>query len=98
MGLLELSLLCLQVKVPTIKKTLYRLRQTQSLEILEEPQEAMCVEFKSCFVSFMQHSRVMSLDSGSKESLTESQMLGLSLKYTQSLKSQHLHWLCSRYR
>ena len=69
---------------------LYLLGQTQNLEIHEEPPEAMCAEFKSCFVNFMLHSRGMILASDSKEFSIVSQMLDLKPKYTQSLRSQRL--------
>ena len=85
----------LQVLVPTIEKTLYLPRQTQSLKIHEELLGAMCGEFESYFVNFMLHCRVMSLDSGSMEFSIVSQMLDLSLAYTQNLMSQRLRSLCS---
>ena len=84
----------LQVLVPTIEKTLYLPEQTQNLKIHEELLEAMCGEFESYFLIFMLHSRVMSLDSGSVEFSIVSQMLDLSLAYTQNLMSQHLRLLC----
>ena len=48
-------------------------------------------EFKSYFVNFRLHSRVMSLGSDFKEFSIVSQMLDLRLGYTQNLRSQHLH-------